>query len=306
MDSKTTTLQKVVLYLGGGAMSGVFGAGVLSKLLEENFYPHIEAIYAASSGAINGAYFLAKQQFSSFYYNELTHDFILPWRMVPGLGQLLWNRYIRPLPDRKAKNVVDLDYVFFTLKDRNPLDTKKLKEQEIPLYAKLLNVSTGEIVYKEVTRNNDPLAILKAAACIKPYYFSTQTIDGEEYIDGSIKEPMGLRCLLDKHPHRQFVVVLNEPVVRQIRHLVKNFLEGIISFLYPYPVPLFAYFMARERLIREDIAVALNDPDVLLISPSSDSLTVPQTTNSLKLKYTYEMGRREAEKIIHSVTLLRI
>lgn len=289
------------MYLGGGAMSGVFGAGVLAKLLEDNFYPHIEAIYAASSGAINGVYFLARQQFSSFYYNELTHDFILPWRIVPGLGQLLWNRYIRPLPDQKAKNVVNVDYVFSALRDRKPLDIKALKEQGIPLYAKLLTVSTGEILYKEVTKSEDSLAILKAAACVKPYYFSTQMIDGEEYIDGSIKEPMGFRYLLSQHPHCKIVVILNEPIMRQLGHIAKNFAEGLIASLYPYPISLFTYFMARERLIREDIRIALDNPDVLLISPPRESLTVPQTTNPSKLRNTYVIGRKEAEKIVNFV-----
>ena len=293
--------NKIIMYLEGGAMSGVFGAGVLAKLLENDFYPHIEAIYAASSGAINGAYFLARQQFSSFYYNELTHDFILPHRIIPGIGQLLWNRFISPLPREKAKNVIDVDYVFSTLKEKKPLDVEKLKEQDIPLYAKLLSVSTGDIFYKEVTKSDDPFIILKAAVCIKPYYFSTQTIDGKEYIDGAIKESLGLGYLLAKHPHSKIAVILNEPVARQAGHTVKNFIEGLCASLYPYPIPLFSYFMARERLVREDIAIAHNNPRVLLVSPPPDNLTVPQTTNPSNLKDTYEKGREEAEKIVNFV-----
>ena len=288
---------KIILYLGGGAMSGIFSAGVLTKLLELDAYPRIEAIYAGSSGAINGAYFLTKQQFSSVYYEELTHDFILPPRVFVGLMQLLWNRYIRVLPDEKARNVVNINFAFDIFRNKKPLDIGKLKEQRIPFYAKLLNVATGEIVYMDVRNNGDPLRCLKAAACVKPYYFSTQMIDGKEYIDGTIKEPIGLTYLLERHPHCEIVVIINEPIRREFRHTVKVFLEGVSASLYPYPVHLFSYFMKRERLLKDDIKIAMNNPRVLLVSPPSNNPTVPRTVDPSKLKITYQMGLKEAEKI---------
>ena len=73
-------MNKVVLYLGGGSMAGVFGAGVVTRLQEENFYKHIKVAYGASAGAFNLAYFLAKQSElgSKIYWEDLTYDFISP------------------------------------------------------------------------------------------------------------------------------------------------------------------------------------------------------------------------------------
>lgn len=41
--------EKCVLYLGGGAMSGVFGAGVVTALQEMGIYDKIEAVHATSA-----------------------------------------------------------------------------------------------------------------------------------------------------------------------------------------------------------------------------------------------------------------
>lgn len=126
----TKGMNKVILYIGGGAMSGVFSAGVLAKLLEVNFYDTIEAIYAGSSGAVNAAYFLARQNYSSVYWEELTHNFILPSHIPYGFLQLLRNRFISPLPEENAKNVIDIDYVLAILQEKKPLDIKKIREED--------------------------------------------------------------------------------------------------------------------------------------------------------------------------------
>ena len=62
--------NKLIIYIGGGSMSGIFSAGVVTGLQDMNFYDKIEAIYGGSAGAINAAYFLSKQTKlgSSIYY----------------------------------------------------------------------------------------------------------------------------------------------------------------------------------------------------------------------------------------------
>jgi len=54
-------MKNLFLYLGGGAMAGVFSAGVVTKFQELDIYDKIEAVYGASAGALNAAYFLTKQ-----------------------------------------------------------------------------------------------------------------------------------------------------------------------------------------------------------------------------------------------------
>lgn len=71
--------EKAVLYVGGGAMAGVFGAGVVTRLQEVNAYENFSHAYGASAGAFDIAYFLAKQtrKGSSIYWEDLTKGFII-------------------------------------------------------------------------------------------------------------------------------------------------------------------------------------------------------------------------------------
>ena len=85
---------KVVLYLGGGAMAGVFGAGVVTRLQDVDFYGQVDTIYASSAGVFNVAYFLARQTRlgSSIYYEDLIQGFIHPGRLIPGMFQRFRDR----------------------------------------------------------------------------------------------------------------------------------------------------------------------------------------------------------------------
>lgn len=150
-------------------------------------------------------------------------------------------------------------------------------------------------------RSDNPLAILKAACSIKPYYFSSQTINGRNYIEGTLKEPIGVRYLLDRYPNYKIVIIINEPIARGLKHYTKNIIEGMFASLYPYQIPLFTYFLQRERSFRNDIALAMNNKRVLLIHPPQHNPTLPWTTNPVKLKITYGIGRKEAEKILNFV-----
>lgn len=288
--------NKVILYLGGGSMSGIFGAGVVTSLQKMNFYDKIEAIYAGSAGVMNGAYFLAEQSElgSSVYYEDLTTNFIFPYNVPVGIIQRFWNKYINELPIKKICNAVDIDYVIDIIKNKKPLNTKSIKKQKINFYAKLLNISDGDIEYVDV-RKHDTLMVLKAAVSITPYYFPSQKINGKEYIDGTIKEPIGLRFLLNEYPNNKIIIVINEPIIRGLRHYAKNFLEGVVA--RSMHRSLFKFFINREKSVRNDIKLAFSNKRVLLIHPPKNNPTVPRTTDYSKLITTYEMGIKEAEKI---------
>ncbi len=290
--------KKIILYLGGGCMSGIFGAGVVTKFQEMKFYNKIEAIYAGSVGAMNAAYFLARQTKlgSSIYYEDLTTNFIKPFNVPIGILQLFWNRYIYQLSEERINNIVSIDYVFEIIRNKKVLDIKKLNNQNINFYVKLLNVFNGEIEYINVKKHNS-LNILKAAISIVPYCFNSEKINGKAYIDGTIKEPIGLKHLLKKHPNQKIIVVINEPIDRGFRHYSKVFLEGSVAKLHPYNIPLFKFFINREKSVRNDIRMALSNERVLLIHPLKNNPTVPRTTKYSKLMTTYKMGIKEAEKI---------
>src|SRR3989344_5499011 len=273
------TKEKIIVYLGGGAMSGCYGAGVLKGLHDHKYIDSIEAIYANSVGSLNAAYLLSNQAElgSTIYFEDLREGFIFPWNLFTGIIDLIRNRFLGKIKKENAHNVVDINYVYNILDKRKTLDINTIKNNPINLFVKVLNIETGEIEYKSF-KDYPTLDLLKAAITIKPYFFEETLLNGKYYIDASIKEPIGIEYLLNKYPNRKIIVALNEPIIRGLRHYFKNFVEGIVSSLYPYKVSLFDFYQDRENLIRKDIKTCLDNEKILLLDPNFSGRTRPRTT----------------------------
>jgi len=288
--------NRFILFVGGGSLAGVFGAGAVTALQKMDCYNQIEAVYGVSVGVFIGAYFLTRQTElgSSIFYEDLTHDFVFPKRIPKGLIQRLWHGYVKPFAPEKILNAVDLNYLFEVVKHRKPLDIPRLKSQGTPLFAKLLNLKTGEVVYQRVDNSNDPLTVIESAVSIAPYYFSYRNTYG--HIDAAPKEPIGLKYLVEKYPGQKIVMILNQSLDRKFRHHLKNVLEGIGANPM-YDLPFFDYLTNKEKSLRTDLALAKNNSNVLIISPPEGQHSLTFTTNQANLLSTYEAGKKEAEKI---------
>jgi len=287
--------DKIVFYLGGGGMLGLFGAGVLTKVQELDIYDKIEAIYACSAGVFNSSYFLTHQMElgSSIYYEDLTQDFIETKNVLHGALQRMWNGYIKPLDFNKIVNVMHLDRLIEVAKNDKVLDVSALESSPIPLYVKLFNTETLDIEYKNIHENN-PWQLLKASASAIPYYFPSQ--DNGKYIDAAIKEPLGLEYVLKRHPDSKVIAIFNLSQKRNVGHYLKNVVEGMVANSM-YRGTFSKCFMKREPSIRKDLKIAEENERVLLISPSHDFVE-SWTTDEQELKQFYQDGKDAADIII--------
>src|SRR3989344_3285176 len=125
--------NKVVLYLGGGAMSGVFGAGVVTGLEQQNFYSKIKAVYAVSAGGFNAAYFLAHQSKlgSSIYFQDIIKGFIFPKKIIPGALQRLHHGYVKKTLPQNIINAMDVDHILKIVTSKKPLNISKIVQGKI-------------------------------------------------------------------------------------------------------------------------------------------------------------------------------
>jgi predicted patatin/cPLA2 family phospholipase len=292
------TNNKIVIYFGGGVMAGVFSAGIIKKLQDMDIYDKIEAVYGGSCGSINAAYFLTKQADIGYsvFCEDLTHDFIYKFKIFPAFLQRIYSSLIYRIPRGKMINVVNLNYLFNILKFQKRLDVDRLKKQPIPFYAKVFNLNQDKIQYLDVKKYNNPFKILKASVDVVPYVSDFEGIDGEEYVDGTILESINLQYFLDKYPSHKIVIISNTIVKRQLRHYIKSFFESLAA-ISVYGSKAIGYFIKGEFQLRKDIAYARRTKNVLFISPPKNSLANASTTDPVKLKQTYKLGMKEAEKI---------
>jgi len=116
--------DKFIIYLGGGAMSGVYGAGVLNGLHSLSLASNIEAIYTASVGSLNAAYFLSGQieLGPTIYWEDLQRDFIFPQNIFYGTRDLFVNRFVKKLKTDQVHHVIDIDYAMRVISEIKLLD----------------------------------------------------------------------------------------------------------------------------------------------------------------------------------------
>lgn len=164
---------KTAFVLQGGAMRGVFGAGVCIALEEIGYTEGFDEIYGTSAGAFNGSYFLSGQAAygTTIYYKEINN-----------------NNFMNLL---RFNKIVDIDFMMDVVTERKRLNIQKILNSSTVLNIPLTNVSTGNLVlFNTKSKNLDLLKILKAATAIPFVYNIPVNIDGVNYLDGDVSCPI--------------------------------------------------------------------------------------------------------------------
>jgi len=298
MSGEISENKKIVLYFSGGAMRGVFGAGVATYLEEVNIYDKLEAVYGSSSGALTGAYFLSKQTRlgSTIFYEDLTNNFISIRDFWIGAWQRIANRFLYKVSDYEMRDAMDIDYLFSVVARRKKLDIQSVINQEIPFYVKVFNLNKRETEYIEA-RNNNIVDILKASASTLPYVHNTVKIDGVEYTDAGTIDQIGLDCLIKKHPKNKIIIIFSQSAERKFKIILKNYLEGIVASLM-YDWGFFNKFAYTTKKVSKELELIKNNPNILLVKMSGHEGIPTRTTDHTKLIKTYSLGMKLARPIM--------
>jgi len=279
-------------------MTGVFGAGVVTVLEKMNIYDRIEAIYSASAGVMNGAYFLSHQTElgSSIYWENLNKGFISLKGFWIGVWQRFENRFIKKVDDGHLYDAINTDYLMSVVENQKVLDKQKIINSSIPFFVKLLNLDTHQMEFIDA-RRSDILNILKAGVHIFPYVHGVIKIDGKRYVDAAIPEIIGIRTLVNRHPNTKIIVVMNSPKKRKLTYRPKNILEGKFMEWMFNDILLYPIFAYAEDRLKEDLKYIKNDPSIILICPPDDFTVRSRTTDVRKLIDAWKLGVSEGEKI---------
>lgn len=288
--------EKAVLYLGGGGMSGVFGGGVMTGLEQLNIYNKLKAVYGCSAGTLNGAYFLTGQTNygASIYWEELAHGFIRRRNIPFGAMQRLWHGFVKPINHNLMLNAMFADKVIDLVQYKKALDVVTLRNHSVPLYVKLLNTKNMQIEYHDARKEENIFSLLKSGISAIPYYYPSP--DDSDYVDGAIKEPLGLDYLLEQNPNSKIIAVFNLTIYRHFGHYLKNFIEGAAANSM-YPGVYSKCFMQREKSVRRSLALAMKEERIMIVHPTKDNIVQSWILDENKLKKLYQEGMDNAESI---------
>jgi predicted patatin/cPLA2 family phospholipase len=167
---------RTALVVEGGAMRGIFAAGVLDVFLEQRFRP-FDMAFGVSVGASNVLSYLAGQHGRArrCFLDQMSRpEFIDPWRMLRG-GHWL-----------------DLDWLWTAITRDDPLDCAAAAASGVEYAVVATCARTGEPRYL-MPDAEDMLETLKASCALPVLYRHTIRVGPHELVDGGISDPLPVR-----------------------------------------------------------------------------------------------------------------
>jgi len=295
----TPISPKTACVLQGGAMRGVASAGAIIALEQLGFTHAFDAVYGASAGAINGAYFLAGQAAfgTSIYYQDIAN------RRFIHLARL-WK-------------VVDMDFLFEEIiARRKRLDLDRVRANRTPLYIVATDVRTGrEVLFCSHDRELDLLAALKASAALPILYPHPVRVGDRLYVDGGVVDAIPIEHAI-RDGCTDLLVVLTVP--KTYRAAPPNALERLVAarWLRRLSPDLERALLHRHEAYNRALDLALGRPEApvnilaLFLDPHLPLRRLTTDARLLK-RAAIEMGRlvfhlfagedREPVELLHFV-----
>ncbi len=184
---------KVALVLEGGAMRGLYTAGVLDVFMENGI--KIDTIFAVSAGALFGINYKSKQIGRALRYNlKYAHD-----KRYMGLYSLI-----------TTGDVMNREFCFNKLVyELDPFDIETYNNSQIEFYAVVTNVESGEAEYIKIKDGGKDLEYLRASGSM-PFVSNIVEINNNKYLDGAVADPIPLKIALDMG-YKKIIVVQTRP-----------------------------------------------------------------------------------------------
>lgn len=270
--------RKQGLVLEGGAMRGLFTAGVMDVLMENGIV--FDGIVGVSAGAAFGCNYKSGQIGRVLRYNT---TYCQDWRYCSFRSLI------------KTGDLYGADFCYHELPEQLDLfDDEAFQKNPADFYAVCTDCESGEPVYKKIqSAQYTDLEWIRASASM-PLVSRIVDINGQKLLDGGIADSIPLR-FMENSGYANNVVVLTQP--RSYRKKKNSLLPLMKLALKKYPKVVDA--MARRHINYNEtldyIRKQEQEGKVFVISPD-EKLDIGRTEKDPdKLRAVYAIGRKAAE-----------
>ena len=273
--------MKLGLVMEGGAMRGMFTAGVLDVLMKNQIT--FDGAIGVSAGATFGCNIKSQQIGRAIRYNL---KYCRNWRYGSTRSFL------------HSGNMFDYDFCYRQIPERlDPFDTKTFAENPMAFYIVATDLESGQPAYKLLSSGRgEDLAWICASASM-PLVSKTVILDGHKYLDGGISDSIPLNFFETIGYERNVVIetqpegyvkepTRSMPAVRMRYAAYPNFIEAMKNRPRMYNEET-AYVREAEKAGR---AFVIRPPEALDISAT--------TKDPNELKRVYLIGKHEAMKAL--------
>ncbi len=277
-------IMKKGLVLEGGAMRGLWTAGVTDVMMEHNIRP--DGLIGVSAGAAFGCNYKSWQVGRAIRYNTrfAKDKRYSGWRSLLTTGDYFNAQF--------GYHVVPYEYDLF--------DTETFRQSPLQFTVVCTDVETGEAVYHVMDHvDYDELEWLRASASM-PLASKVVEVQGRKLLDGGVSDSIPLEYY-ERQGYRRNVVILTQPLGYQKEH---NRLMPLMRLaLRQYPRFLKAlderHLMYNQQL--RYVAQAEQENRCLVIRPEGKIPIGHLSHDPQQMRKVYDLGRQVGQKYIDKI-----
>lgn len=268
--------MKVGLVLEGGAMRGVFTAGVLDAFLECEV--NVDLCIGVSAGACLACSFLCKQHGRGF---SVMTDY-LDHKDYCSISSLL-----------RTGDLFGADFLYHKIPEElYPIDNAVFRKNKAEFYTVVTNCSTGKPEYPQITDMFRDVDYVRASSSL-PLLAQMVNLNGETYLDGGVSDPIPVEKALDMGCDKVIVVLTRH---RGFRKSPEKTVPLIQAKYRKYP-NLVQTMKLRHQIYNDTLALIseLEQEGKIFVIAPKQPLNIRRAEKDISLlKNGYQQGKSSA------------
>ena len=268
--------MSIGLVLEGGAMRGMYTAGVLDVFLDNQI--EVDGIVGVSAGVLFGVNYLSKQKGRAIRYNK---RFAKDKRYM-GLASLI-----------KTGNIINKEFAYYEVPFKLDIfDQETYGKSNTDFYATITNVETGKPEYVKIKNVFKQMETLRATSAM-PFVSKIVEIDGNKYLDGGLADSIPIeKC--KELGYDKIIVILTRP----IEYRKKKSNERLTKIKYNKYPNLIKTINNRYKKYNETVEKIIdmeNKKEIFVIRPSKKISLKRIERDESKLQEMYELGLEDCK-----------
>ena len=276
--------MKKGLVLEGGAMRGLWTAGVTDVMMEHDIRP--DGLIGVSAGAAFGCNYKSRQIGRAIRYNT---------RFAKDPRYSGWKSLLKSGDYFNAEfgyHVVPYEYDIF--------DTETFEKNPLEFTVVCTDVETGEAVYHQMDHvDYEELEWLRASASM-PLASKIVEVGGWKLLDGGVSDSIPLEYY-ERQGYKRNVVILTQPLGYRKKHLALMPLMRLALRKYPHLLKALDERHLMYNCQLDYVAEAERLGRCLVIRPDEDIPIGHLSHDPQQMRLVYDMGRKVGERYIDKI-----
>ena len=276
--------MKKGLVLEGGAMRGLWTAGVIDVMMEHDIRP--DGLIGVSAGAAFGCNYKSQQIGRAIRYNT---------RFAKDPRYSGWKSLLKSGDYFNAEfgyHVVPYEYDIF--------DTETFEKDPLEFTVVCTDVETGAAVYHQIDHvDYDELEWLRASASM-PLASKIVEVGGWKLLDGGVSDSIPLEYY-ERQGYKRNVVILTQPLGYRKKHLALMPLMRLALRKYPHFLKALDERHLMYNCQLDYVAEAERLGRCLVIRPDEDIPIGHLSHDPQQMRLVYDMGRKVGERYIDHI-----